>query len=364
MLKKATMSVFLPAFAVFFTACLGGGDEGGCETETPGVKGKATFDFMQTNENLSAATENAFCAGTSAHLDVYATDPESPLPSWNMESGDSNVMTVDEILDEGQHPIALGMGNPGTAEIRLLDREDNELIDYVELAVAEPEGFAMLAASSFLVAEPAEGTILISAGTSQCNLYFYPFDTHEGEERFLFGEYDVNVRGDGLILQYDHKPIHVIDYENDDVPIMPDNYYEIEVTSDAAGSESVVFEGPGGLEAAVDVRTVEVDEIDEMEIVIVSLWGVGEGRYVTEFGAIVAVQKVDGKEVCGGFPVTFETDDEEVVQLVTHDIEHVKNATGFSLPATGTATVTATLDADSTIRDTFTFTVEQQPEDE
>ncbi|MFH1435513.1 MAG: hypothetical protein ABIJ56_07325 [Pseudomonadota bacterium] len=328
------------------------------------MKGKATFDFMQTDENLSASTENAFCAGTTAHLVVHATDPESPLPAWDMESGDDNVITVDEILDEGQYPAALGMGNPGIAELRILDREGGDLIDYVELAVAEPEGFAVLAASSFLMAEPAEETIIISAGTSQCNLYFYPFDTHAGEERFLFGEYDVNVRGDGPALRYDHKPIHVIDYENDDVPIMPDNYYEIEVTSDAAAGESVVFEGPKGLEAAAEFRTVEADEIDELDIAVVSLWGVGEGRYVTEFGAIVAVQKVDGKEVCGGFPVFFETDNEEVVQLLPCDIEHVKNATLFSLPAVGTATVTARLEADPTIQDTFTFTVEEQPEDE
>ena len=47
-----------------------------------------------------------------------------------------------------------------------------------------------------------------------------------------------------------------------------------------------------------------------------------------------------------------------------HNIEHVKNATGFQLSSIGTATVTATLDADPAIRDTFTFTVEEQPEDE
>lgn len=126
------------------------------------------------------------------------------------ESGDDNVFTVDEILDEGQYPAALGMGNPGIAQLRILDKEDGELIDYVELAVAEPEGLAMLAASSFLMGEPAEGTILLSNGSSRCNLYFYPYDTHAGEERFLFGEYELNVAGDGLTLRYDHKPCPII----------------------------------------------------------------------------------------------------------------------------------------------------------
>jgi hypothetical protein len=332
--------------------------EGGCQPDTPGLEGRLIFDFMMTDEDVSQPNGKAFAAGTEAHMSIRPVDEGEPLPAWTIESDDENVITVDDILPEGSFPVVLGMREPGHTEVSVLEDEGGDLIDRVQLSVAEPEGLGVFYNHPFLYEVPLGDTVLIPASDGYCVLSFFPFDTYEGEQRYLYGEYSLDVDAPGTTFDFTLIPIGAVDtqYAQRDT-------FTVEIRATAEGSESVTFTGPRGHALTREVRTAVASDIDAMTLEINSVLGLGAGEYVSEYGFLVALQHRAGSALCGGFPVTFESDNPDVV-LLGGSFPTIPNAVQFELAAVGTAAVTAVLDADPSIRDTMTFVVTEAPEEE
>jgi hypothetical protein len=331
---------------------------GGCTPDTPGTEGKLIFDFMMTDEDLSLASGRAFSAGTSAHMNVKLVDESETLEAWTMESGDENVLTVDDILPSGDYPFVLGLNEPGPAELSVLSRNDGDLIDRVTLQVAEPEGLDAFFNHPFLYEVEVGDQVLIPSSDGGCILSFFPCDTVEGQQRRLYGEYEMTVSAPGAVFEILQYPIGAVESRYDQR-----SYVTAEIHAASEGTENVTFSGPRGLVIAKELRTVQVAEVDDMSLEINSVLGLGSGQYVTEYGFLVAVQRSAGSALCGGFPVSFVTDHAEVIQL-GGSFPTMPNAIEFQLLAPGSATVTATLDADPAVRSAMTFVVTEPPEEE
>jgi len=357
---KAIIIVCAFALAAGASACHFDDDagEGGCQPDTPGMEGRLVFDFMMTDENVSQESGKAFAAGTEAHMNVRPMNEEEPIPAWTIESDDESVVTVDDILPEGSFPVVLGMREPGLAEVSVIENEGGDLIDRVQLGVAEPEGLGAFFNHPFLYEVPVGDTVLIPATDGYCVLSFFPFDTYEGLQRYLYGEYILGVEAAGTTFDYTLIPIGAVDTQ-----YAQRDYFTVEIRAAAEGSESVTFTGPRGHALTREVRTAVAADIDAMTLEINSVLGLGAGEYVTEYGFLVALQQSGGSTLCGGFPVTFQSDNPDVV-LLGGSFSTIPNAVQFELVAVGTATVTAVLDADPSIGDTMTFVVTEAPEEE
>jgi hypothetical protein len=358
--KTMTVTCALALAALLASGCHfdADGGEGGCQPDTPGMEGRLIFDFMMTDEDVSQQSGKAFAAGTEAHMNVRPVNEEQPVPAWTIESDDVGVITVDDILPEGSFPVVLGMREPGLTEVSVRESEGGDLIDRVLLSVAEPEGLGVFFNHPFLNEVPLGDAVLIPASDGYCVLSFFPFDTYEGQQRYLYGEYDLGVDAPGTTFDYTLVPIGAVDTE-----YAQRDTFTVEIRAAAEGSDTVTFTGPRGVSLSREVRTVTADDVDAMALEINSVLGLGAGEYVSEYGFLVALQHSGGSALCGGFPVTFESDNPDVV-LLGGSFPTIPNAVQFELAAVGTATVTAVLDADPSIHDAMTFVVTEAPEEE
>ncbi|MFH1436909.1 MAG: hypothetical protein ABIJ56_14470 [Pseudomonadota bacterium] len=340
--------------AGIFSACTCGPDvpwAGGCdESGTPGAEGKAVFEFLQTSDDLSEESGNAFCSDTVAHLSVESADSDA-LPPWTLESSNESVITVDDLMSEGGYPVLLGMQAEGTAEVRVVSPGDGELIDYVELRVKEPEGLGLMAAHPYLLHAMTDERILLPVGTSYCSLHFYPYD---GSDTFLYGEYEVVVDSTENIFNFTH---HAIGEEGADQIL----YYGIDVGAMASGSARLTFTGPSGFYTTAEVATVSDGGIEQIELVLLSLGSTSEPRYEGDRGRLVAVQRVSGERLCGGYAVVFESDDPDVVSLSPIAGEDtVLNVADFRFESVGRAMVVARLEDHPSVAASIRFDVEER----
>ena len=102
----------------------------------------------------------------------------------------------------------------------------------------------------FLYEVPLGDTVLIPASDGYCVLSFFPFDTFEGEQRYLYGEYSLDVEAPGTTFDFTLIPIGAVDTE-----YAQRDTFTVEIRAAAEGSESVTFTGPRGQALTREIRT-------------------------------------------------------------------------------------------------------------
>jgi len=307
----------------------------GCETEgTVGAEGKVVFSFMQSNEDLSASSGRAFAAGTAASLAIEPAGGSGSLPSFSVQSGDEEILTVEEADDDEEdedYPVTLSMKKEGRARVEVVGRQDGATIDYVDLEVLAPDGLEAHVSHPVLGRKTADGTVAFASGGAGCLLDFLLFFKEGASRTNLFGEFEVTCDADDSALSLDHDPI------TESHP-----FYAVTVAASEPGSYDLAFVGPGELEADLTVSAVSPAQVDTLDLVFVPMSG--DGRHAGDWGFLTGVQVASSVPLCSGHPVVFRTSDPAIATLDGSGIpDGIEDTVGFALNVAGVVTLTATL---------------------
>lgn len=351
---KVGHKFYIQAFCFVLSGCclfdFDPGVSGGCSAT--GEEVVARFDFMQPGDPSEAA-DNAFSAGTFAHLEIEPLDDDSELPPWDIASSDENIMTVDEILEDVLYPVKISMKNNGPVELRVTKRENQQIIDYLKLRVKEPDGFGVKIYHGVADTDPHRGNILIAPGGGLCRLKFYPYELTADGEKFLYGEYNVGISGGEGVFNFYHRM-----FEEEIALFFTTNIsnYLITMKAVSEGSDTVTFTGPHNLKVIKDVRTPGINEIIDLNIEITPYWD--ETPEAGDTGHLVGIQRTADGRLCRGFPVKFETDTPDIIWLCDES-QYADDYTKFEFLAPGTVVVKATLQSDPPLVDTITIEVDE-----
>jgi hypothetical protein len=304
----------------------------GCETEgTVGAEGKVVFSFMQSDDDLSASSGNAFAAGTAASL---AVEPASgQLPSFSVRSVDEEILTVEEADEEEDedYPVTLSMKKEGKARVEVVGRQDGATIDYVDLEVLAPDGLEAHVSHPVLGRKSVDETVALASGGAGCLLDFLLFVKDGTSRTSLFGEFEVTCDTDETDLSLDHDPI------TEDHP-----FYSVTVAASAPGSYDLAFVGPGELEADLTVSAVSPAQVDTLDLVFTPMSG--DGTHAGDWGFLTGVQYASSVPLCSGHPVVFRTSDPYIVSLDGSGIpDGIEDTVGFALNVAGVVRLTAAL---------------------
>ena len=307
----------------------------GCETEgTVGAEGKVVFSFMQSNQDLSASSGRAFAAGTSASLAVEPAADSGSLPSFSVQSGDEEILTVEEADDDEEaedYPVTLSMKKEGRARVEVVGRRDGDTIDYVDLEVLAPDGLEAHVSHPVLGRKSVNETVALASGGAGCMLDFLLFVKDGLSRTNLFGEFELTCDADDAALSIDHDPI-----------AEGHPFYAVTVAASEPGSYDLTFVGPGELEAALTVAAVSAAQVDSLDLVFVPLSG--DGTHAGDWGFLTGVQVASSVPLCSGHPVVFQTSDSAIVSLDGSGIpDGIEDTVGFALNVAGVVTLTATL---------------------
>jgi hypothetical protein len=307
----------------------------GCETEgTVGAEGKVVFSFMQSDEDLSASSGKAFAAGTSASLAVEPASGSGSLPSFRVQSGDEEILAVEEADDDGEdedYPVTLSMKKEGKARVEVVGRQDGATIDYVDLKVLDPDGLEAHVSHPVLGRKTAGETVAFAAGGAGCLLDFLLYVKEGTSRTSLFGEFELTCDDEESALSLDHDPIA------EDHP-----YYAVTVAATGPGSYDLAFVGPGELEADLTVSAVSPAQVDAIDLVFTPMCG--DGRHAGDRGFLTGVQYASSVPLCSGHPVVFRTSDPSIASLDGSGIpEGIEDTVGFVLNVAGVVRLTATL---------------------
>jgi hypothetical protein len=322
---------------------------GGCETEdTVGAEGKVRFDFMQSDEDLSASSGSAFAAGTRASLQIKPASRDETLPAWNLESSDEDVLAVDEEQEEEieDFPHTLSMLEEGEARLQVVNSEDGGTIDYVDLKVLEPDGLLVHVSHPVFGSEPAGDLIALTLGGLGCALHFYPVREVNNSDKVLYGEFEVGCEGAAAGLSLFHQPVSA---DNDS--------YSITVAAGMADRFDLVFKGPGGHEQELTVLAASAAQVDGFDLVFTPRSG--DGKHAGDWGFLTGAQYVSGTALCSGHRVVFSTSDPYIVSL---DNEGVPPGTldtvRFQIHTSGVVTLAAVLDENPYVGEVLEFVVQ------
>jgi hypothetical protein len=321
---------------------------GGCETEdTVGAEGKVRFDFMQSDEDLSASSGNAFAAGTRASLRIKPASRDETLPPWDLESGDEDILTVEEQEDENEDfPFALSLLEEGEATLEVVGTGDGDTIDRVELKVLEPDGLLVHVSHPVFGSEPADDTIALALGGPGCALDFFPVREVNNSEKVLYGEFEVSCDGEAAGLSLFHEPVSA-DHES----------YSITVTAGIADSFDLVFTGPGGHEANLTVLAATADQVDGFDLVFTPRSG--DGKHAGDWGFLTGAQYVSGTPLCSGHRVVFSTSDPYIVSLDHEGVPSgALDTVRFQIHTSGVVTLAAVLDSNPYAGEVLEFVVQ------
>jgi len=287
---------------------------------------------MQSDDDLSASSGNAFAAGTAASL---AVEPASgQLPSFSVQSGDVEILTV-EVAGDGEededYPVTLSMKKEGKARVEVVGRQDGATIDYVELKVLAPDGLEAHVSHPVLGRKAADETVALASGGAGCLLDFLLFVKEGTSRTSLFGEFEVTCDADETDLSLDHDPI------TEDHP-----FYAVTVAASEPGSYDLAFVGPGELEADLTVSAVSAAQVDTLDLVFTPMSG--DGTHAGDWGYLTGVQVASSVPLCSGHPVVFRTSDPYIVSLDGSGIpDGIEDTVGFALNVAGVVRLTAAL---------------------
>jgi hypothetical protein len=333
-----------PACAIFDVVT------GGCEeTGTIGAEGRVRFRFMQSGEDLSSSSGNAFAAGSKASVAIEAAGGEEPLPSWSVRSSDEEILTAEEADRDEDYPVTLSMRKQGEAKVEVVGLETGGMIDTVALKVLAPDGLQVRVSHPVLGGATVDATIALASGGPGCVLDLLPFKKDGASQKVLFGEFEAvcDVGGQALILV--------------PAPITADHpCASVTVGSGMPGSYDLALRGPGDSTAEIEVLAVSPTQVDSFDLVFTPMSG--DGKHAGDWGYLTGLQVASGTALCSGHPVVFATDSPAIVTLDRVGVPAASEDTvRFVLQTSGVAGIAAALQANPALKRSIELVVQPVP---